>query len=101
MKTPQPPKGNQSAPNKRNFKLTERQHRTCEAFAMRGKLWREDVDRIAGASNGPEIMRQLKAKGLTWCDRIRVIDRDGHPCEPGIYSIVGSGWDTLRKWGFL
>ena len=46
-------------------------------------------------------MRQLKDKGLAWqCDRIKKIDRDGNPCEPGIYSIVGSGWETLQTWGF-
>jgi hypothetical protein len=102
MKTPDPTKAESSAPNKRNFKLTPRQARVCEAFAKCCKLWREDVDRIAGSSNGPEVMRQLKKKGLLWqCDRIKKIDRDGNPCEPGIYSIVGSGWETLKTWGFI
>ncbi len=102
MKTPDPTKAESSAPSKRNFKLTPRQARVCEAFAKRCKLWREEVDRIAGASNGPEVMRQLKKKGLTWqCDRVKKIDRDGNPCEPGIYSIVGDGWETLNTWGFI
>ena len=101
MKTPDTTKAESSAPNKRNFKLTARQSRLCEAFAKRSKLWREEVDRIAGASNGPEIMLQLKGKGLAWqCDRIKKVDRDGNPCEPGIYFIVGNGWETLRAWGY-
>ena len=90
-----------SAPNKRNFKLTPRQTRVCAAFATGRTLWREEVDSIAGASNGPEIMRQLSGKGLAWqCDRIPKVDRDGNPCEPGIYFIVGNGWETLQAWGF-
>lgn len=102
MKTPDTSKPVSSAPKQRDFKLTHRQRRLCEAFATGRKLWREEVDRISGASNGPEVMRQLKEKGLAWqCDRIKKIDRDGSPCEPGIYSIVGSGWETLQTWGFV
>jgi hypothetical protein len=101
MKTPDNSKPLPRAPKQHDFKLTHRQRGLCEAFATGRKLWREEVDRIAGASNGPEVMRQLKGKGLAWqCDRIKKIDRDGNPCEPGIYSIVGSGWETLQTWGF-
>lgn len=100
MKTPQPSKENQSAPSKRKFKLTERQRRVCLAMLRCKALWREEIDRIAGASNGPEVMRQLKNKGLAWqCVRVKKIDRDGKPCEPGIYSLVGNGYDTLLAWG--
>lgn len=102
MTTPDNSKPLPSAPSKRNFKLSHRQHRLCQVFATGRKLWREDVDRIAGASNGPEVMRQLRRKGLAWqCDRIQKTDRDGNTCEPGLYSIVGSGWETLQAWGFL
>lgn len=101
MKTPDTSKPVSSAPKQRKFKLTPRQRRLCEEFATGRKLWREDVDRIAGASNGPNVMSQLKRKGLKWqCDHIKKIDCDGEPCEPGLYSIVGSGWETLRAWGF-
>jgi hypothetical protein len=86
---------------KSEFKLTARQQRVCSALAKFGKLWREEVDRIAGASNGPEVMHQLKRKGLEWeCDRIKGVDRDGNACEPGLYSIVGGGRETLHAWGF-
>lgn len=82
-------------------KLTPRQHRVCKALAQLGKLWREDVDSIAGASNGPEIMRQLRVKGLDWsCERVLKIDRDGKPCEPGLYSIDDVGRETLSRWGY-
>ena len=82
-------------------KLTPRQSRVCESLAQHRKLWREDVDRIAGASNGPEVMSQLRDKGLEWtCERIKKIDRDGQPCAPGMYSIDGVGRNTLARWGF-
>lgn len=81
-------------------RLTPRQFRVCQALMERLKLWREEVDCIAGASNGPEIMRQLKAKGLEWkCERVPKIDRDGKPCEPGLYSIDDAGRATLMRWG--
>lgn len=81
-------------------KLTPRQTRVCEALAKRGKLWREEVDSIAGASNGPEIMRQLKEKGLIWqCDQFEKKDRDGKACRPGLYSIADKGRETLQAWG--
>jgi hypothetical protein len=102
MKTPDTNESVPSAPNKRNFKLSHRQSRVCQVLATGRKLWREEVDRIAGASNGPELMRQLRRKGLEWqCDRIKKTDRDGNKCKPGLYSIVGSGWETLQVWGFL
>jgi hypothetical protein len=81
--------------------LTPRQFRVCEALAHRRKLWREDVDKIAGASNGPEVMRQLRDKGLEWkCERVPKIDRDGKRCEPGLYSIDDAGRETLTRWGY-
>jgi hypothetical protein len=81
--------------------LTPRQLRVCQALRQRLKLWREEVDSIAGASNGPEIMRQLRLKGLEWkCERIPKLDRDGKPCEPGLYSIDDAGRATLLRWGY-
>jgi hypothetical protein len=82
-------------------RLTPRQFRVCKALAQRRKLWREEIDSIAGASNGPEIMSQLKKKALEWtCERIKKIDRDGNQCEPGLYSIDDAGLETLARWGF-
>jgi hypothetical protein len=81
-------------------KLTPRQFRVCKALAQLGKLWREEVDSLAGASNGPEVMRQLRIKGLEWkCERVLKIDRYGRPCEPGLYSVESAGRETLNRWG--
>lgn len=82
----------QASPKKRKF--TARQNRVLEALlARQGWIWREDIDRIAGASNGPEIIAQLRHHHGIEIDMRKVpkIDRDGRPCEPGQYKITGLG----------
>lgn len=82
----------QASPKKRRF--TARQNRVLEALLTRqGWIWREEIDRIAGASNGPEIIRQLRHHHGIEIDMRKVprIDRDGRPCEPGQYKITGPG----------
>ncbi len=50
---------------------------------------REDVDGIAGCSNGPDLIAALRGLGLEVpCERIRFLDRDGNVCRPGIYSFT-------------
>lgn len=42
-----------------------------------------------GALNVPDLMAQLWRYGWRWtCERIEVIDRDGHVCRPGIYRLI-------------
>ena len=57
---------------------------------LRGPLMREDVDRISGASNGPEVVYYLRRRmGLEIpCERVHGTDRDGRPCAPGRYSLT-------------
>ena len=80
MKTPQLPEGNQSAPSKRNFTGTDnpRHLRAIQAILTRPRR-REDVDAIAGCSNAPELVAELRRRGLEVpCERIKFIDRDGY-----------------------
>lgn len=68
--------------------LTERMARALRAL-LSGPVMREDVDRIAGASNGPAVIRQLRRQGLEIrCEVVKRIDRDGKACRPGRYSIA-------------
>lgn len=57
---------------------------------LHGPLMREDVDRISGASNGPEVVYYLRRRmGLEIpCERVHGTDRDGRPCAPGRYSLT-------------
>ena len=64
---------------------------------------REDVDSIGGASNGPELIAELRRRGLDMkkhlpCDRVPFIDRDGRPCNPGIYHLTDAGKRLIRDW---
>lgn len=65
--------------------LTPRQQRTIEALRLKPR-WREEIDRIAGASNGPQVISELRKMGFVIrCIRVDSIDRDGKPCRPGRY----------------
>ncbi len=56
---------------------------------MRRPRRREDVDDIAGCSNSPELIAELRRRGLDVpCERIKFIDRDGCVCRPGVYSFM-------------
>ena len=60
---------------------------------------REDVDSIAGCSNGPELIAELRRRGLEVpCERIRFIDRDGYPCRPGVYSFTAADRRKFYTW---
>lgn len=96
MKTPDTSKPVPSAPKQRKF--TARQHRTLSALKSGRWIWREDIDRIAGASNGPEIIAQLRHTHLIEIDmqRVKVKDRDGLEASPGRYRLTSRGRETLR-----
>ena len=93
----------QSAPNRPKFTGTDnpRHLRVIEALLQRPRR-REDVDSIAGCSNGPELIAELRRRGLgnehLRCDRIRFIDRDGYPCRPGVYSLTEQGRRAIYTW---
>ena len=64
---------------------------------------REDVDSIAGASNGPELIAELRRRGLDRekhlpCERVPFVDRDGKPCQPGVYHLTPAGKRLIRDW---
>ena len=66
---------------------TPRYFRALRALAV-GPLMREEVDRVSGSSNGPDIVAALVRAG--WrieCTRVDRIDRDGRPCKPGRYTL--------------
>jgi hypothetical protein len=93
MKTPDPTKAESSAPNKRKFTGTDNpRHLRFLAVLLRRPIAREELDHIAGCSNGPDLVAELRRRGLGKkhlpCERIRFIDRDGYICRPGVYSLT-------------
>lgn len=87
-----------SVPNNANstatkkIRLTPRQSRLLdELMSASGWISRENVDRIAGASNGPQIVMELRRKltGHDGLDMRKTVatDRDGKTCQPGRYRL--------------
>lgn len=60
---------------------------------------REEIDRIAGASNGPELIAELRRRGLTAnCVRTPGIDRDGFPIKFGVYEFDDDDRRKIAAW---
>ncbi len=78
---------------KRVCQLTPRQRRLLAALLNRPQILREEVDRITGASNGPQIVAEMRHHWQVEIvmERVDRLDRDGRPCKPGIYSITEAG----------
>lgn len=103
MKTPRSTKAEQSAPSTREFIGTDNpRHLRALAVLMRRPVPREQLDSIAGCSNGPELIAELRRRGLgddhLPCERIRFVDRDGCICRPGVYSLTAKGRRMVYAW---
>lgn len=60
---------------------------------------REEIDRIAGASNGPELIAELRRRGLrAKCRRTPGIDRDGYPIKFGVYEFDLGDRLAIAEW---
>jgi hypothetical protein len=65
----------------------------------RGSCTRADIDEVAGASNGPEVIAQLRRLGLEIpCERIQTMDRDGLSVRTGRYRLTDQDRKKLRIW---
>ena len=100
MKTPDPTKAESSVPGKRKFTGTDNpRHLRAIAALLRRPISRQELDSMAGASNSPELVAELRRRGLEVpCERIRFIDRDGYPCRPGVYSLTAADRRKFYAW---
>ena len=99
MKNARPPEGKTSALDSVKFNTDNPRHLRVIAAALRRSLPREHVDREAGCSNGPELIAELRRRGLEFpCVRIDAIDRDGNPCKPGVYYLTEKDRRILYRW---
>lgn len=78
--------------------LTPRQTRILSALLV-GDRNREEIDRVAGASNSPdEVFRLRRDFGLSIpCQRKGSKDRDGKPVQVGIYSLTDADRTAARR----
>ena len=100
MKTPDPTKAESSAPKQRKFTGTDNlRHLRALNVLLNRPVPREQLDSIAGASNSPELVAELRRRGLEVpCERIRFIDRDGYTCRPGVYSLTLADRRMVYAW---
>lgn len=82
--------------------LTPRMARAIRRL-LREPCMREELDRVTGASNSPEVIRQIRGLGLDiHCQRVEKSDRDGLRTFPGRYSLAPESVpEALRLLGAL
>ncbi len=73
------------------------------AALMRGDVPRERADRVSGSSNGPEVIRALRKRGLPagtclLCREQAGIDIDGCCVKTGVYSLTEEGKRRVYDW---
>lgn len=88
-----------TTPKPRRFTL--RQERALNVLAL-GWITREALDRAAGCSNGPDLVRQLRQKlgsDAIETRQVDAIDRDGQLCKPGQYRLTDTGHQRLAQKG--
>jgi len=102
MKNARPHKAESSAPSKREFTGTSNpRHLRVLTLLLRKPQPREAIDASAGCSNGPELIAELRRRGLgehLTCTRIHALDRDGKRCRPGVYSLTEQGRRMVWAW---
>ena len=60
---------------------------------------REELDRVAGCSNGPALVADLRDLGLDMpCTRTKKLDRDLFACWPGVYHLTERDRRKLNAW---
>lgn len=60
---------------------------------------REHLDSVAGCSNSPELVAELRRRGLDVpCDRVPDFDRDGKPIRRGVYYLTKSDRRKIYAW---
>ncbi|MDA8093792.1 MAG: hypothetical protein M0T84_07745 [Betaproteobacteria bacterium] len=60
---------------------------------------REHLDRAAGCSNGPDLVAELRRRGLEIpCMRVEDFDRDGERIRRGVYSLTERDRRKINRW---
>jgi hypothetical protein len=60
---------------------------------------REHGDRAVGCSNFPDVVAELRRRGLDIpCERVPDRDRDGLPIKRGVYHFVASDRQKVFRW---
>ena len=89
---------NSTAPRQFAGTSNPRQLRAIHGLLQR-PISRHDLDGLAGVTNAPELVAQLRRRGLELpCERINFVDRDGFICRPGVYFLTTADRRKVRQW---
>jgi hypothetical protein len=106
MKNGRPTKRKTTAPTHGDSKSTAsflgtdnpRHLRVIQALLTR-PMPREQLDAVAGCSNGPELVAELRRRGLDVpCTRTKKKDRDLFDCWPGVYHFSQTDRRKIGRW---
>lgn len=89
-----------TAKSSRKFSGTDnpRHLRVINSLLIRPRK-REEIDRIAGASNGPDLIAELRRRYLDVpCDIVPGYDSDGLPVRFGIYNLTDKDRRKIKAW---
>lgn len=84
----------------RGRRLSPRQARVIDALRAGRWIPRWEVDQIARASNGPDIIARLRNRLGDDAIETRIVERtdsDGRSCWPGEYRLTGTGFLRLQE----
>lgn len=99
MKNAPDRKAAESALEQRRFYTDNPRHCRALALLLQRPAKREEIDSRAGCSNGPELVAELRRRGLCVpCERVPALDRDGRPCRPGVYHLTADDRRKVRAW---
>lgn len=83
---------------KATFKPYNERHERVASALLTGGLWRAEVDAVAGAANGPQLMADIGVRNVHWrCTRYPKLDRDGRECKPGFYELTDLGRQVILE----
>lgn len=106
MKNARPPEGKSSAREQGESRynspflgtVNPRHLRVIQGLITR-PLPREHVDQVAGCSNAPELVAELRRRGLEIpCTRTKKQDRDMFDCWPGVYHFTQADRRKVNAW---
>lgn len=69
---------------------------------LAGPVTRERLDSVAGCSNGPQLISDLRDLGLSHaglpCKMVTGTDRDGRSVKYGEYTLIGEDRRAVDEW---
>jgi len=94
MKNAPAARSNESALEQRRFYTDNPRHCRALALLLQRPAKLEEIDSRAGCSNAPELVAELRRRGLD----VPALDRDGRACRPGVYHLTEADRRKVARW---